>query len=198
MRMTQRFVCVSAVTALCSLFLGVMPAVAKAGPQITLKENQSLTGRFVHDHPVQGFDGPLRSEGRFSVSGKDKIVWAIEKPMATTTTLTPEGLTQSVGQFALLKLNRQQMPFLSEVQKNLLWALAGHWEKLKDDFTITSVESPAQRWTVTFVPKEKVGTRKPFQKIVAQGSRFVESAEILLQNGVTDHVSFSETTITTP
>ncbi|MFA6279234.1 MAG: hypothetical protein WC612_00375 [Bdellovibrionales bacterium] len=194
--MTKRFASFSSATALCVLFLGIAPAMAEAGPHITLKEDQSLTGRFVHDHPVQGFDVPLRSEGRFSVSGKDRIVWAIEKPMATTTTLTPEGLTQSVGQFALLRLNRQQMPFLSEVQKNLLWALAGNWERLKGDFTITSVEEPAHRWTVTFVPKEKVGTRKPFQKIVAHGARFVEDADILLQNGVTDHVSFSETVLT--
>ncbi len=196
--MIKRVVRVSAVMTVGILFLGSMPAVADGGPRITLKENQSLTGRFVHEHPVQGFDEPLRSEGRFSVSGKDKIVWTIEKPMATTTTLTPEGLTQSVGSFALLKLNRQKMPFLSEVQKNLLWALAGNWEKLKSDFTITSASMPNHRWTVTFVPKDKAGTKKPFQKIVAQGARFVENVEILLHNGVTDHVSFSETIITTP
>lgn len=196
--MIQRVAWISLAVLFGPLFLGGAPVLAKAGPHITFKENQRLTGRFVHNHPVQGFDVPLRSEGRFSVLGKDKIIWAIEKPMATTTTLTPEGLTQRVGQFALLNLTCQQMPFLSDIHKNLLWALAGHWEKLKDDFTVTSVETPAHRWMVTLVPKEKAGTRQPFQKIVAQGSHFVESAEILLQNGVTDHVSFSETTITTP
>lgn len=166
------------------------------GPQINLKAGQSFSGRFIHEHPVDGFDAPMRSEGRFTIDGSDKITWAIEKPMMTTTTITDAGLTQSVGNFTLLKVPVEKMPFLAEVQRNLLWALSGKWEKLKKDFTIAQ-HGNAQAWEVTITPKENSTTRKPFQKLVASGSQsFVEKAVVVLPSGVVDHLIFSDPAIT--
>lgn len=171
-------------------FSFVSPCLA-VGPSISLKDDQILHGRFVHEHPTEGFDRPLRSEGQFSVTAKDKIVWAIEKPMATTTTITSEGLTQSVGTYPLLRLTHAQMPFLAHVQQSLMWALSGQWDKLKKDY-IVQIKGDDSRWEVTIKPKEGSPVPKPFQSMTAQGGKYVEKANILLRNGVSDHVTFSD------
>lgn len=174
-------------------------ASVEAGPRLKLKTGQSLTGLFVHEHPVQGFEKPLRTEGSFTVSGSNNIVWAIEKPMMTTTTISPEGgLTQSVGTYALLKINPQQMPFLVEMQKKLLLALSGDWDKLEDEFTVDR-EGGAEAWKVTLTPKLMPNTpRKPFRQIVAHGGKFVEKAEVTLPSGTVDRVTFSQTRLIPP
>lgn len=167
---------------------------AEAGPHLILSPGQRLMGRFVHEHPVAGFAQPIRTEGHFIVAPNDQIVWAIEKPMATTTTISPSsGLVQSVGNFPLLKLTPQQMPFLAEVEAKLLLALRGDWKKLESDYRVAR-QGDAQKWTITLTPKAQDGTPKPFQKIVARGGAFVDSADIVLRT-VTDRVVFSDQAI---
>ena len=92
---------------------------------------------------------------------------------------------------------QKQVCEIGRVQKSLLWALSGQWEKLKADYTITR-EAQGKRWEVTLVPKDKPNVRKPFQKLVARGEQYVEEAEVLLRGGITDHVAFSETTLAAP
>lgn len=186
-----------AILTLCGLAACSMSGAAFAeplGPNINLKPHQSLTGAFTHEHPVEGFKEPVRTQGRFTVDGDDRIVWAIEKPMMTTTTITNAGLTQSVGQYPILTVPTEKMPFLAQVQQNLLWALSGKWDRLKQDFTIQQTGSK-ENWQVTFVPKDapETGTRKPFKKLVANGAGpFVEDVEIVLPSGVIDRLRFSE------
>lgn len=181
--------------ALCiALWGGFRPALAaEAGPRLALAQGQSLTGHFIHEHPVQGFTTPLRTEGHFSLQAGGPILWSIEKPMATTTAIDPSGMTQSVGNFPILKISAQQMPFLAEVGSKLVAALNGDWAKLADDYTVVKTGTPA-RWSVTLTPIEKTGAAKPFQKLVAHGGRFVESADIVLRTG-TDKVIFSDQAI---
>lgn len=186
--------------AFCALTFTLAPlcaaqaAVAETGPRITLKPGQTLTGRFDHQHPVEGFDKPLRTQGRFAVSPESKIIWTIEKPMMTTTTITSEGLTQSVGNFQLMKVNAQQVPFLATMQQKLLWAISGNWEKLEPDFIIER-RGNQTAWEVTITPKNPDETRKAFRKIVARGGRFVEQANVELPNGTVDLVTFSDSKI---
>ena len=193
--MTYRTVLlITALTASLSFSQPASAAANEAGPNIKLKNGQTLSGRFVHEHPVDGFDKPMRTEGRYTVDTNNRIVWAIEKPMMTTTTITNEGLTQSVGQYTLLKVSAQQMPFLAEMQQKLLWAVSGDWEKLKPDFILTHTGGP-QAWEVTITPKENPQKRKPFSKLVARGSRYVERADIVLPSGTVDHVTFSDSAV---
>lgn len=160
------------------------------GPRIKLGTHQVLSGQFIHEHPVQGFDQPMRTEGRFSVGPSNRIIWAIQKPMATTTTITSDGLMQQVGAYTLLNISSQKMPFLTEIQEQLILALSGQWDALKDEYSITSTGTASQ-WTATIVPKDKPGQRKPFSKIVAKGSKYVDRADIVLPSGITDRVAFS-------
>ncbi len=160
-------------------------------PCINLKPGQMLSGRFIHAHPVEGFDKPLQTEGRFTVDPNSKITWTIEKPMLTTTTITNDGLAQSVGNFQLLKVNAQQVPLLATLQQKLLWAISGNWTKLEPDYQIKR-RGNASAWEVTLVPKNPEDAKKAFRQIVAKGGSFVDQADVMLPNGTVDHVAFSD------
>lgn len=173
-----------------------IPALASdCMPCIALKPGQMLSGQFVHTHPVEGFDKPLQTQGRFTVNPESKITWTIEKPMLTTTTITQDGLTQSVGNFQLLKINAQQVPLLATLQQKLLWAISGNWTKLEPDYHIKRRGTKAA-WEVIIVPKNEQDTRKAFRQIIAKGGAFVDQADVVLPNGTIDHVAFSATQIT--
>lgn len=167
------------------------PALAaEAGPHLNLKPGHVLTGRFTYEHPVQGLDQPLRSEGSFSIAPQERMIWAIEKPMATTTTITNGELVQTIGNFAVLKMTPKQMPFLSDVEDKLVRALNGDWQELEKEYILHRTGNEAA-WSLTIKPRENDGNRKPFQKIIARGGRFVDSAEIYLRNAV-DKVVFTD------
>ena len=169
---------------------------ADVGPKIKLKPGQTYMGRFVHDHPVQGVEQPLHSEGRFTITRGDMITWEIEKPMMTNTIITPKGLTQTLGDFPLLQVKPDRVPFLAELEKNLLWALSGDWDKLRENFEVTT-SGTDQSWIVTITPIPKPAEKaKPFQKIVARGGKHVDSAQVVLPSGSVDTVSFSDQFVT--
>lgn len=169
------------------LLTGGSARAGEAGPHLELKAGMALTGRFVHEHPVQGFDKPLASEGTFLLAPAQAMRWQIEKPMATTTLVDASGLRQSIGNFVLIKMTPTQMPFLSEVQAQLIAALNGDWKKVEKDFIVKRSGS-ASAWTVTLVPR--VAGRAPFLRLVATGGRFVDRVRIDMRQG-SDTIVFS-------
>lgn len=176
--------------ALCIALAGGAALAAEAGPRLGLTPGRTLTGRFVHEHPVPGFDKPMRTEGRFILAPGQKMVWEIEKPMMTTTTVIKGEMVQSVGDFPLLRLTPAQIPFLAEAEEKLMLGLNGDWEKLEKDFSVTR-KGNDKAWTVTLSPRPAPGKALPFQKIVTTGGRFPDKAVVYLANGTADTFVFT-------
>ena len=183
------FICLGLVLGV--LFYGACAQASASGPQLNLKAGQSLTGRFVHEHPVQGFDKPMLTEGAFALVPSKQMQWMIQKPMATTTVIDAGGLTQRVGTFVLLKMTPQQMPFLADVQDKLLWALNGEWKKLEKDFVVKR-SAKGSGWQVALTPRNLASA--PFQRLVATGGRFVDKVSIEMRQS-TDTIVFTEQAI---
>ncbi len=183
-----RFTAVFALTLALGVTTSAWAAGEASGPQLGLKTGTTLTGRFVHEHPVQGFDQPLRSEGTFLLSPGKQMKWAIEKPMATTTLVDSNGLTQSVGNFVLLKMTPQQMPFLAIAQEEIIAGLNGDWKKLEKDFAVKRT-STKSGWQVVLTPRAEV--QAPFQRLTATGSRYVDRVVVEMKTA-TDTIVFSD------
>jgi len=164
---------------------------ADVGPRVKLKAGQTLMGTFTQEHPVQGYDQPIKTEGRFSISPGDMITWQIEKPMMTNTIINAKGLTQTIGDFPLLRIKPEQVPYLLELESDLLQALSGDWDGLRGKFNI-SASGSNEAWVATITPRQTPNTPKPFRKVIAKGGRYVESAEVILPSGATDHLTFSD------
>lgn len=171
------------------LLLSLLAAPAFAdgpGPRIALGPGRVLTGRFAHEHPIEGIANPLRTEGSFTLA-PGNLVWAVEKPMATTTRLAGGTLTQSIGAYPLFQMTPAQMPLLAGAEAQIFAALSGDWAKLNRDYVI-SRKGDEKAWTVTLTPRAK--GPKPFQKIVARGGLFVDSADIYMKKTV-DRIVFT-------
>lgn len=173
---------------LCLATLSFPAMAGKPGPRIALGEGKTLTGRFVHERPLEGLAQPLRMEGSFTVAGASGLTWAIEKPMATTTLLSNGVLTQKIGPYQILQITPSQMPFLAGAEEQIRAALSGNWEKLSRDYVVAR-KGDEKAWIATLTPRVKKG--KPFRKIVARGGLFVDSVEISLPKEI-DRVLFSE------
>jgi len=172
------------------LGLRVLPALAsEAGPHLHLVKGQKLTGDFVLTHQMAGVETPMTSQGHFEIAPGEQIVWAVEKPMAMTATVRDGTLGMSIGQQQLFSIAPKQMPLMAELESDLVLAMNGEWSKLDKAFIVKRTGN-ANGWESTLVPRDTPDAPKPFQKLVARGSHFVESADVYFRKN-TDHVTFS-------
>jgi hypothetical protein len=177
--------------ALLLVLIALLPQVALAarlGPRLVVRDGQTLTGRFTQDHAIKGVTIPLHSEGRFLVAPGYGVIWWIEKPMAMTLVLTPNGATQWVGNLPLMKFSAQKNPLLGQAPLYLADALGGRLDHLAPAFQIEEQGSPAA-WTLTLTPHM---AKKPFERLTVHGGASVHQALALRADGLTDAFSFSD------
>src|SRR5271154_2363156 len=104
--------------------------------QVIVGPTDVLRGHFTEERQMKGFNGPLRSQGHFVVAPGHGLIWAIEKPFPTTSTITPNGLVQDVGGMKVMQMPVKKIPFLLHLYDMLGCALAGHWQVLEKDFVV--------------------------------------------------------------
>ena len=173
------------------LLLCLLPLSAQAaGPEGGLQAGQVLRGRFVQERHLQGFNAPLRSEGRFVLAAGKGLIWRAEKPFAVTTAISPAGLAQEVGGNETMRLPSSRLPFLSRLYDMLGGALGGNWQALEHDFTVEK-SGEAKSWQVVLTPRNGPDPMSmPFASITAKGSRFVDGVRISKPDGDYDELTF--------
>ena len=173
------------------LLLGLLPlSLQAAGPEGGLQAGQVLRGRFVQERHLQGFNAPLRSEGRFVLAAGKGLIWRAEKPFAVTTAISPAGLAQEVGGNETMRLPSSRLPFLSRLYDMLGGALGGNWQALEHDFTVEK-SGEAKSWQVVLTPRNGPDPMSmPFASITAKGSRFVDGVRISKPDGDYDELTF--------
>ena len=165
------------------------------GPSHTLAEGRILHGKFVQERRLQGFKQPLRSEGRFMLAPGRGLIWQSEKPFAVTTVITSAGLVQDVGGSESMRLPSSRLPFLAKLYDMLGGALAGNWNALDREFTVTR-QGDDTAWHVDLQPKTAADpTAMPIQAIRISGRRFVERVEIIKDGGDADILNFTDQTL---
>lgn len=180
----------------CLLLVCLLPLSARAaGPEGSLREGQSLRGRFVQERRLQGFNAPLRSEGTFVLAVGKGLIWRAEKPFAITTAISPAGLVQDVGGNETMRLPSSRLPFLSRLYGMLGGALAGDWQAMAQDFTVQKFGN-AQSWQVILTPRNGPDpVTMPFSAITAKGGRFVDTVTIAKPDGDYDQLTFLDQTL---
>jgi len=173
------------------LLLCLLPLSAQAaGPEGGLQAGQVLRGRFVQERHLQGFNAPLRSEGRFVLASGKGLIWRAEKPFAVTTAISPAGLAQEVSGNETMRLPSSRLPFLSRLYDMLGGALGGNWQALEHDFTVEK-SGEAKSWQVVLTPRSGPDPMSmPFSAITAKGSRFVDGVRISKPDGDYDELTF--------
>lgn len=178
--------------------LAILPAAVFAGdfgPSRILSDGEILRGRFVEERRIKGLEKPVRSEGRFVVAPGHGVIWAVEKPLPLTFVFTESGMVQTVGNMPLLQQAAVKGSFLSRAPAMLSAALAGNWKRLENDFSIKR-SGTGKSWKVKITPKAENGLKAPFSSITATGKSYVERAEVLRLDGLTDSYIFKDQSIT--
>jgi hypothetical protein len=157
-----------------------------------LGAGEILRGRFVQERVLQGFDGPLRSEGTFVLAPGSGLIWRTEKPFAGMTLMTQNGLAQQSNGAMTLNVPASRAPVVAGLYDMLTGALAGHWIGLEKDFVIEKSEAEG-KWHLRL--KARGGGRTdamPIIEIRISGGSFVDSVEIVKQGGDLDRLLFAE------
>jgi outer membrane lipoprotein carrier protein LolA len=159
-----------------------------------LAEGQVLRGQFVQERHLQGFENPLRSEGRFVLAPGHGLIWQTEKPFAITTVITPAGLAQEVNGNQTLKLEAAKLPFLNQLYDMLSGALTGDWARLEAGFTVTR-SGDDQHWQVALRPRKADDPGMPFEAIDVTGSQLIDEILLTKPDGDFDKLSFHDQAI---
>jgi Outer membrane lipoprotein carrier protein LolA-like len=178
--------------ALAALVILALTAAAVAAPRHVrpLRDGEVIAGHFVQERHLAGLTAPLRSEGRFVLAAGRGLIWRAEKPFATVTVLTPEGVSQSVDGKEVQRLQAARVPFLSRFYLMLSGALAGDWSAMEHDFTIDQQDGEP-RWTIVLHPRSMDDPASAqLKSITVTGDTFVEAVEIHRANGDWEHLTF--------
>jgi len=175
------------------LFLLVLPYPAfSAAPdsgQIMIGKDEVLRGHFVEERNLKGFNGPTKSTGHFVIAPERGLIWSVEKPFSTTTVITPAGLMTSIDGKKVVNLPAQKIPFMLHLYEMLGGTLAGNWQAMEKDFTVTR-SGDTQNWQVVLTPRDSENPAMPFNSITVTGSRYVEKVVLEKPEGDTDTITF--------
>jgi hypothetical protein len=180
---------------MCCLAIISPPAQAAGAPQ-ALTSNQMLRGHFVQERQMAGFAKPLKSEGSFALLPARGLIWRNEKPFINTTVISSGGIVQLAGSQETMRLNATRIPGLAQLYLVLSAALSGETAPLKKSFTVERREIP-NGWEVSLKPLNPT-LQAQIKMLVLKGGRYVESVEIDRAGGDSDHITFSDHSVTKP
>jgi hypothetical protein len=151
--------------------------------------DQALTGRFVQERHLSGFDVPIKSEGRFVIVPQRGLLWRTEKPFETALTITPQGILQTVAGQETLRLPASRFPAMGTLREILESSLSGNLTVLEERFGTKPVYQGGE-WSLDIEPDQVAG-ELPLRKIRLEGSVFVDRVELQRNGGDFDVISFS-------
>lgn len=162
-------------------------AVEAPRDQVHLVVPEILRGRFTQEHQISGATNPIVSSGRFVAAPAYGLIWSIEQPFPTSTIITPKGAGQSLGGI-ILKLPAKNLHHLYEMVSK---ALAGDWNDLEQDFTVTR-DRAAGHWKMLLTPRQKDKSGLTYAKITVSGKKFVENIVMTKADGSYDALRFAD------
>lgn len=167
--------------------MAAQAAVDTPPGQMRLGAGQILRGHFAEERQIKSTDNPLQTSGHFVASVDHGLIWAMEKPLPTSTIITPNGIVQDIGGLAM-KLPAKNLAHLYAMISE---ALAGNWNGLEGDFTISRSGS-AGHWQMFLTPNATNNLKQTYVAITISGNRFVENVVMTKVNGTYDAITFSD------
>ena len=177
------------------IILGLMISIFSFSVALTLEDLQQrlnhpvISADFVQMLSLQGMKKPIISSGNFIVSTEKGLYWSQISPFKLTMVLTKDKLLQQIekGQPEILTAKRNPQIFQFNQLLSSLFSM--NIEEMNEYFEI-DLNTKTSGWTLTLHPK-KEPINKIFKKIVLQGHDFINSVELLDQQGDSTLIQFS-------
>lgn len=173
---TQKTRTVSAVVVTVSSLVAIASAV-NATPSVCLSPDQigtrDVDRTFTQERTLPGLRAPLTSKGRVVVNGTG-IVWHMTDPFDVRTTITSDGISQSVNGGLPVSGTTEGATLL----KPLSALLRADWTELENMFRITRQENEGEmRWRIILTPYDD-HLESVVGSIIVTGCREIDSVEI--------------------
>ncbi len=154
-----------------------------------LKEGESLRCRFTMIRHLHGFNKPLHSQGSLLLIPGTGLLWKTEHPFSSIVAISNSGINHYANNDKILGIASQQIPFLHTVRQLFEQALTGNEEELRQFFLIHQ-----ENQRIELRKRPDIGISWPLQHLIVhrEGQNWVESVEIVKENGDQDTIHFYE------
>ncbi len=190
-RLARKAGTLSAAAPLIAVLGLALASPAFACPAPTELRATALDRHFTEEKLVSGMSKPLGSEGRLTASA-DEVVWHMTSPFDVKTTITPNGITQSIDGGTPSAVAPGAAEMGAGIAKSMAALMRGQWEELKALFDVALPTAPAAGpWQVTLKPLDQrlqgvLGT------ITVHGCADVSMVEIARADGDRETIRFDE------
>lgn len=177
------------------IILGLLLSIFSFSLSLTLEDLQPklshpvITADFIQKRSLQGMVKPIVSSGNFIVSSEKGLYWSQVSPFQLTMVLTQDKLLQQVENGQPMILTAQGNPQIFQFNQ-LLSSLFSMNIQAVNEYFYTDLKEKNSDWVLVLHSK-KEPMNKIFKEIILQGDNFINSVELLDQQGDSTHIQFS-------
>lgn len=172
------------------IFAGVTQAQPGSKTDSSVEAEQTLSGSFIQNRFLKGFDAPLKTRGEFFLVPNVGLAWMVKKPFESRLIMTDDGITQ-VTHGKVMNIGGAD---IAKIIAGMMYpALAGDWPKLEQDFEIqkSSATNDGASWQITLRPRSDQ-MRAIITKIIVEGGEVTQSLILHKASGDRDEISFRD------
>lgn len=177
------------------LILGLVLSIFSFSLSLTLEDLQLklshpvITADFIQKRSLQGMAKPIVSSGSFIVSAEKGLYWSQVSPFQLTMVLTQDKLFQQVENGKPMIITAKGNPQVFQFNQ-LLSSLFSMNVQAVNKYFNTDLKEKNSDWVLVLHPK-KEPMNKIFKEIILQGNHFINSVELLDQQGDSTYIQFS-------
>ena len=154
-----------------------------------LSNTPTVRANFQQQKKLASLNKTFVSNGTVLFSKQYGVLWQIQKPVQASLIVTPKKLVQKT-QRTYSQIEIDKSPYGS-VATMFLQLMSGNETALAKNFNIVSANYTPTQWNVTLTPKSSL-FKKLFDRVEAQGQRYVDSIVITEKANNSTVIQFSQ------
>ncbi len=142
-----------------------------------MQQQKYLRGSFRQVRTVKKINRDFVSTGSFVIADTLGILWNMEKPFQSLTTITRDKMLQKNASGAVSQMNMKDNAVFGQVSQTIQGIFSGNRKMLEERFQIFFEMGKDGLWTIGLVPKESV-IKKQISSVVLSGHKWLEKVTL--------------------
>ena len=142
-----------------------------------MQQQKYLRGSFRQVRTVKKINRDFVSTGSFVIADTLGILWNMEKPFQSLTTITRDKMLQKNASGAVSQMNMKDNAVFGQVSQTIQGIFLGNRKMLEERFQIFFEMGKDGPWTIGLVPKESV-IKKQISSVVLSGHKWLEKVTL--------------------
>ena len=142
-----------------------------------MQQQKYLRGSFRQVRTVKKINRDFVSTGSFVIADTLGILWNMEKPFQSLTTITRDKMLQKNASGAVSQMNMKDNAVFGQVSQTIQGIFSGNRKMLEERFQFFFEMGKDGLWTIGLVPKESV-IKKQISSVVLSGHKWLEKVTL--------------------